>query len=231
VFKKVTAYCFYRLLSHISTIPIPQDTGDFRLMRRTIVDALSAMPEQQRFIRGMVSWVGGVQVPIVYVRQPRHAGATKYPLWKMIRFAADAITSFSVKPLRIATWMSLVAGSVALALLGYSIIQWFRDGTIEGWTSIMAAICVFGSLQFFLLGIIGEYVGRLFNEVKRRPLYLIDCIVSGHASVRPPIELSSLAPMERCEVVRRLHTKLKRQATRKRRQASGVTARAPGPPG
>jgi len=138
----------------------------------------------------------------------------------MIRFAADAVTSFSVKPLRIATWMSVVAGAVALALFGYSISQWLADGTIQGWTSTIAAICIFGSLQFLLLGIIGEYVGRLFSEAKRRPLYLIDCIVSGHASLRPPTELSYLMPMERREVVKRLHVELALQTTRKSQRDS-----------
>jgi polyisoprenyl-phosphate glycosyltransferase len=209
LFKKLSAQLFYRLLSRLSDTEIPQDAGDFRLMRRRIVDVIGAMPEQQRFIRGMVSWVGGVQVPLDYARRPRLAGETKYPFLKMVRFAADAITSFSVKPLRTAIWMAMTFGVVALMLLAYSLMRWFDEGTVPGWTSLMTALCIFSSLQFLLIGIIGEYVGRIFLEMKRRPLFLVDRIIAdGGTTVRPPMEWSTLPPAERHKVLEELRVTL-----------------------
>jgi dolichol-phosphate mannosyltransferase len=136
------------------------------------------MPEQQRFIRGMISWIGGRQVEIPYVREPRFSGTTKYPLGKMVKFAVDAVTSFSISPLRLATWLSFGGGIFSLLVMLHACLLWLTGQTVPGWTSIMAAIGVFGSLQLLVLGVIGEYVGRLFIEQKRRPLFLIDRVVT-----------------------------------------------------
>jgi glycosyltransferase involved in cell wall biosynthesis len=208
LFKRATASLFYRLLGWLSTTTIPRDTGDFRLMRRPVVDALLAMPEQQRFIRGMVSWIGGVQVPIDYERKARAAGETKYPLLKMLQFATDAVTSFSTRPLRVATWTAMVFGVLSMGLLGYGLFRWWTDGTVPGWTSLIATISFFSSIQFLMLGIIGEYVGRLVVEVKGRPLYMIDHLVSGDVRVHPPVNLSTMPMQERQAAVSRLHAGL-----------------------
>lgn len=172
-FKQVTAKLFYRLLGQLVDIPIPFDTGDFRLMSRRALDVLNSMPEQHRFVRGMVSWIGFTQTPIAYTRQPRYAGATKYPLTKMVRFAVDAITGFSVKPLRLSSYIGGVFGLFGLVLLLRSLYVWMVGGAIVGWTSLMSAVLILGSAQLFVLGIIGEYLGRLFIEAKGRPLFVI----------------------------------------------------------
>jgi dolichol-phosphate mannosyltransferase len=172
-FKRVTAKLFYRLLGHLVDVPIPLDAGDFRLMSRRALDVLNSMPEQHRFVRGMVSWIGFTQRPIAYTRQPRHAGATKYPLTKMVRFAVDAITGFSVKPLRVSSYIGGVFALLGLALFIRSLYVWTIGGAIVGWTSLMSAVIILGSVQLFVLGIIGEYLGRLFIEAKGRPLFVI----------------------------------------------------------
>jgi dolichol-phosphate mannosyltransferase len=174
VFKKATAAAFYRLLNRLVDVDIPRDTGDFRLMKRRVLDALQAMPERYRFVRGMVSWVGFRQAPLPYDRDARFVGETKYPLHKMISFAIDAITSFSVAPLRLASWLGVCAGFGALAVLAYVIGAWFMGDTVSGWTSTMAVVLVLGSVQLTILGIMGEYIGRMYMEAKRRPLYIVD---------------------------------------------------------
>jgi dolichol-phosphate mannosyltransferase len=200
-FKKLTAALFYRFLSRLSSVPIPQDTGDFRLMRRHVVELLVMMPEQQRFLRGMVSWLGGNQVPFPYVRDRRFAGSTKYSLTKMLAFAADAITSFSTRPLRVASHVALFSGCLAVLLFGYSVFRWLEDGTIPGWTSLMAALSMFSCLQFLVLGVIGEYIGRIFIEVKRRPLFLVDSISANGQSYRPPSDFGLMAHAERLKIM------------------------------
>lgn len=172
-FKRATAKLFYRLLGHLVDVPIPLDAGDFRLMSRRALDVLNSMPEQHRFVRGMVSWIGFPQRSIAYTRQPRHAGATKYPLTKMVRFAIDAITGFSVKPLRLSSYIGGVFGLLGLALLVRTLYVWKVGGAIVGWTSLMSVVILLGSAQLFVLGIIGEYLGRLFIEAKGRPLFVI----------------------------------------------------------
>lgn len=194
VFKRATAAGFYRLLGRLSGTPIPRDTGDFRLMSRRVVDALAAMPERQRFIRGMVSWVGGRQVPLPYERQARHAGTTGYPLRKMVAFALDAITSFSTAPLRLASWLGVAAAGLAVPLLAYTLWRWAQGGTVAGWSSTMAAITLFGAVQLIVLGILGEYVGRLFQEVKARPLFLVDTVLAGRSAHALPTDFSRLSP-------------------------------------
>ena len=152
---------------------IPLDAGDFRLMSRRALDALLAMPEQARFIRGMVAWIGFRQVPLPYDREERFAGRTKYPLKKMMRFAFDALTGFSSAPLKLASHagLALSVGSVLLILyIGYA---WLAGQNIQGWTSLMLVVVVLGAVQMFVLALMGEYIGRLYNEAKRRPLYIV----------------------------------------------------------
>lgn len=173
LFKKATAAAFYRALDHITDTPIPLDTGDFRLMTRRALDAFLAMPEQARFIRGMVAWVGFRQVPFLYDRAERHAGVTKYPLAKMIRFALDAITGFSTAPLRFASHAAVILALTSLLLLFYIAWGYFEGNRVQGWTSTMLVVVVLSAVQMFAIGMIGEYLGRLYVESKRRPLYLV----------------------------------------------------------
>ena len=172
-FKRATAHGFYRLLSRATDVDIPVDAGDFRLMSRRALDALLAMPEQARFIRGMVAWIGFRQVPFAYDRQERFAGETKYPFKRMLRFALDALTGFSSAPLKLASYAGLwlAAGSVLLIL--YIAYAWIAGESIQGWTSLMAVVLVLGSVQMFVLALMGEYIGRLYNEAKGRPLYIV----------------------------------------------------------
>lgn len=184
IFKLATAAAFYRVLDKVTDTPIPLDTGDFRLMTRRALDAFLALPEQARFIRGMVAWVGFRQVPFVYDRQERHAGESKYPLSKMIRFALDAVTGFSTAPLRFASHAGLALTGSALLLALYIVVAWLMGRAIQGWTSLMLVVVLLGAVQMFVLGMIGEYLGRLYVESKRRPLYLVADIagpVKGHA--------------------------------------------------
>lgn len=186
IFKKITAAFFYRMLDRITDTPIPLDTGDFRLMTRRALDAFLSLPEQARFIRGMVAWVGFKQVPFPYDRHERHAGESKYPLGKMIRFALDAITGFSTAPLRFASHVGLLLTGASALLVLYILIGWLFGAAIPGWTSLMLVVVVLGAVQMFVLGMIGEYLGRLYVESKRRPLYLVADVagpVKGHASL------------------------------------------------
>lgn len=175
-FKTGSAAAFYRLLRRMTDIDIPSDTGDFRLMTRRTVDIFKTMPEQFRFIRGLISWIGLRQTAIVYDRKARHGGQSGYPLRKMIAFATDAITSFSVLPLRVVSYIGLLASAASVLTFGYALIQWLRGATITGWTSLACMILAFGGLQFLFLGVLGEYVGRIYIEGKRRPLFIIDSI-------------------------------------------------------
>ena len=175
-FKLWTARAFYRSMNRLSRVQLPLDTGDFRLMDRAVVDALLRMPERDRFLRGMVSWAGFRQVAVPYRRDARHAGESKYPWVKMLRFASDAVFSFSLAPLRMAVWTGFFV--IFLALLGISyavIIRVFFDPSNweRGWASIFVAILFMGGVQLVSLGIIGEYVGRIYGEVKQRPLYFV----------------------------------------------------------
>jgi len=180
-FKRGTAKLFYRLLSRLAEIEIPLDTGDFRLMSRRALDALLALPEQSRFIRGMVAWVGFRQVPIVYDRAERHAGESKYPLGRMMRFALDAVTGFSTAPLRMASHVGMWLVVASILLLIYIAIGFLTGTAIQGWTSLMLVVVVLGAVQMFVLGMIGEYLGRLYVEAKKRPLYIVSDI-AGRAS-------------------------------------------------
>ncbi len=173
-FKRGTASLFYRLLHLLSETRIPPDTGDFRLMSRRTLDILNRMPERQRFVRGMVSWIGFRQVALPYMRQERRAGTSNYPTRRMIRLALDAITGFSTRPLRMASLLGLVFGLIGCCGIVVSVISWIGGHTIPGWTSVMVVILALGGIQLTVLGIIGEYLGRLYLESKQRPLYLID---------------------------------------------------------
>jgi polyisoprenyl-phosphate glycosyltransferase len=174
-FKLWTAKLFYRCIDRLSDTRIPLDTGDFRLLDRKVVDALLSMPERDRFVRGMVSWLGFSQVAVPYRRARRLAGVTKYPFFKMLRFAADGIVSFSILPLRLATWFGFAASG--LAVLGILAVLLERilgvPGLVKGWTSILIAVLFLGGVQLICLGILGEYIGRIYGESKRRPLYLV----------------------------------------------------------
>ena len=178
-FKLLTAKVFYRLINALSDTEIPMDTGDFRLMSRKALDMLRSMPERQRFIRGMVSWIGLRQDALPYHRDARFAGETKYPLRKMIAFAADAITSFSVRPLKLASLAGVACAAVGLAFTAHAVWARLAGETTPGWASIVAAILICSSLQLLVLGLIGEYLGRMYMEAKGRPMYLIDRVVGG----------------------------------------------------
>ncbi|HET7709298.1 MAG TPA: glycosyltransferase family 2 protein [Sphingomicrobium sp.] len=172
-FKRATAAGFYRLLARATDVDIPVDAGDFRLMSRRALDVLLAMPEQARFIRGMVAWIGFRQVPFPYDRDERFAGVTKYPLAKMVRFALDALTGFSSAPLKLASHAGLWLSAGSLLLIAYIGWAWASGQSIQGWTSLMLIVVVLGAVQMFVLALMGEYIGRLYNEAKGRPLYVV----------------------------------------------------------
>jgi dolichol-phosphate mannosyltransferase len=173
-FKLATARLFYRVLNKLSSVPIPLDTGDFRLMSRPVVDVLRAMPERDRFIRGMVSWVGFKQIALPYKRAQRFAGETKYPLKKMLTFAFDGILSFSSKPLELSLVLGM--GITALSTLGTLGIIAQRI-FVGNWVSleliVLVAVSLLGGLQLLCMGILGQYIGRIYNEIKNRPLYTV----------------------------------------------------------
>jgi dolichol-phosphate mannosyltransferase len=189
-FKIATARAFYRLLNRLSDVPIPLDTGDFRLMSRAVVDTLRAMPERDRFVRGMVSWVGFRQVALPYRRAERFAGETKYPLRKMLRFATDGILSFSTKPLQLSVAMGMVSALLALVGIVYALsLRLFTSIWVEGWTALMIAVLFIGGVQLISIGILGEYIGRIYNEIKRRPLYVVEEYL-GFEDARPAMSRS-----------------------------------------
>jgi dolichol-phosphate mannosyltransferase len=173
-FKRTTARGFYRLLNRLSDTPIPSDVGDFRLMDRAVVDAFLSMPERDRFVRGMVAWLGFRQAAVPYARPERPAGTTKYPFARMARFAADALVSFSLAPLRFATVLGFVASLVAVAGIVWALVVYAIGDTVQGWTTILVAVLFLGGVQLLALGIIGEYLGRVYREAKRRPLYVVE---------------------------------------------------------
>jgi len=181
LFKRASAAMFYRLLRRMVDIEIAADAGDFRLMSRRALDNLNAMPERYRFVRGMVSWIGLRQVAFPYERQARFAGVTHYPLKKMLLLAFDAMTSFSIAPLRFASHLGLGFGVLGLCVLGYTLASWMAGNVLPGWTSLAAIVLILGSVQLLVLGIFGEYLGRMYMETKRRPLYVNADIVCDSA--------------------------------------------------
>lgn len=173
-FKKTTALLFYRLLRSMTSVDIPVDTGDFRLIDRKVNEVLRSLKEKNRFVRGLVSWVGFRQTSVEYVREERFAGETKYPLRKMISFALDGITSFSYKPLKIATYVGFLLSLFSFIYLVVVVIQkLFFTVEVSGWTSIVAINLLFNGIILMLLGVIGEYIGRIYDESKNRPLYIV----------------------------------------------------------
>ncbi|UYV36879.1 glycosyltransferase family 2 protein [Rhodobacteraceae bacterium D3-12] len=177
-FKRNSARGFSRLINRLSEVPIPEDTGDFRLMGRSVVDVLKEMPERHRFLRGMVAWTGFRQVALPYDRPERYAGTTKYPLRKMVRYALDGLLSFSTKPLQISIALGLLAAGLAVAGIFYALVlRLFTSVWVEGWTALMIAVLFLGGVQLVSLGIMGEYVGRIYREVQRRPLYVVREVV------------------------------------------------------
>lgn len=172
--KLTTASLYYSLLRRVTKIDIPANVGDFRLLSRRVVDQLTALREKDRFVRGLVSWIGFRQEGVTYRRDRRYAGETKYPYRKMIKFALDGITSFSSVPLKLATWLGYAAALLAVVYLVSVFVQKLLGYTVQGWATIMAAMLFMGAVQLICLGILGEYLGRVFNEVKSRPMYVID---------------------------------------------------------
>lgn len=174
VFKLITAKYFYKFLNYMSDVDIPKDTGDFRLIDRKIAYIFNKMSEKNRFIRGLISWIGFNQTFVEYDRNERFAGVTKYPLKKMIKFASDGIISFSSKPLKMIIRMGFLTVILAFAVLIYSLCaKLFGFPTESGWTSMMVAITLFSGVQLLSLGIIGEYIARIYEESRNRPLYIV----------------------------------------------------------
>jgi len=178
VFKRMTAKIFYRFLRRMTSVDLPPDTGEFRLIDRKVCDAVNSLPEKSRYIRGLVSWVGFKQIPVEYVREERFAGVTKYPFRKMVTFAMDAITSFSYKPLKLATMLGFSISFISfLYILNVIYQRFFTDRTIEGWASTIAAILFTQGIVLMILGLMGEYIGRIYTELQNRPNYIIQEII------------------------------------------------------
>ena len=181
VLKKFTSWLFYRSLRKLANIDIPKDTGDFRLMDRKVVDAFNALPERNRFVRGMITWTGFRATGVRFDRAPRFAGQTKYNYFKLVRLAIDSITSFTTMPLKIATWLGLMVATAAILWIGVVVWQFFfwvnPDGTayrLPGYTFQTIAILFLGGMQIFLIGVIGEYLARTYEQVQGRPVYIVD---------------------------------------------------------
>lgn len=175
-FKLFTAKAFYTTLNKLSDVEIPKDTGDFRLVDRKVVDVINALPEHNKFLRGLFSWVGFKQIPFEYERKERIAGKTKYPLGKMLKLAQDGIFSFSTKPLRIVGTMGIISILISIIILVYSILSYFFNWNelTAGWTSMMVTMTFLGGMILISLWMIGEYVGRIYDETKRRPEFIIE---------------------------------------------------------
>ena len=182
--KLWTASLFYRFLKSVVSLDIPVDVGDFRLMSRRVVNQLKEIRERDRFIRGLVSWIGFNQIGVIYQRESRYAGETKFSYAKMLKFALDGITSFSSMPLRVATILGYGTSLVALVYACVVLIQKFMGVTVQGWATIMMGILFLGGIQLICLGIIGEYIGRIFNETKGRPLYIVEAVVNQDNSLQ-----------------------------------------------
>lgn len=175
-FKLFTAASFYRILKRMTSVDIPVDTGDFRLIDRRVLDEFKKMRERARFVRGMVSWIGFKQGAVYYSRDPRLAGETKYPFSKMLRFAIDGILSFSQVPLRFSSAFGLVSSAISFLFMVYGLVvkYFFPQNAIPGWASLFSAVLFLGGVQLICIGVLGEYVGRIYEELKRRPLYIVD---------------------------------------------------------
>ena len=175
-FKLMTAKMFYKILNNLSDVEIPKDTGDFRLVDRKVVDVINSMPEHNKFLRGLFSWVGFKQEPIEYERQERFAGKTKYPLKKMLKLASDGIISFSTKPLKIIGGIGIASIFISFILLIYAILSYiFKwNNLASGWTSLMVAITFFAGVQLVSIWMISEYIARIYDDTKQRPEYIVN---------------------------------------------------------
>lgn len=175
-FKLLTAKVYYRILSKLTSVDIPVDTGDFRLMDRRVVNELKKMRERARFVRGMVSWVGFKQCHVRYIREKRFAGETKYPFRKMFRFALDGILSFSQVPLKLSSAFGLMSAGLSFIFMIYGLVMrmFFPEHVVPGWSSIFVALLFLGGIQLICVGILGEYLGRIHEEIKGRPIYICD---------------------------------------------------------
>ena len=174
-FKRATANLFYRGLRRLSSVDQPLDVGDFRLLDRSVVDSLRAMPEQDRYLRGMISWVGFRSIEVTFRRDERAGGESKYGLRAMIRLATNGLLGFSDVPLRLALWFGMIVSVVALAFGAYIVLNWVLNSElVEGWASTVVILTTLGGIQLLMLGIVGLYIGRIHNEVKRRPLYFVN---------------------------------------------------------
>ena len=175
-FKLFTAKMFYKVLNGLSDVEIPKDTGDFRLADKKVIDVINSLPEHNKFLRGLFSWVGFKQIPFEYERKERFAGKTKYPLKKMLKLASDGITSFSTKPLKVLGALGIMSIIVSIILLIYAIISYvFRLNSLTpGWTSLMVTITFLGGMQLLSIWLISEYIGKIYDESKGRPEYIID---------------------------------------------------------
>jgi polyisoprenyl-phosphate glycosyltransferase len=172
-FKSASAALFYRLIHRLSDVKIPVDTGDFRLITRPVLEALLGLPERHRFVRGMIAWLGYRQEPVCYERDARFAGATNYTLSRMLKFAGDALTGFSTVPLRFAHVVANASLLFGLGVLGYVVWSYARGLTVPGWASAVCVVALLSTAQLFVLGVIGEYVGRTYTEAKGRPLFIV----------------------------------------------------------
>lgn len=176
VFKLLSAKMFYKTLNSLSDVEIPKDTGDFRLVDRKVIDVINQLPEHNKFLRGLFSWVGFKQYAFEYERQGRAAGKTKYPLKKMMKLASDGIVSFSTKPLKIVGGIGIITIIISIAILIYSLVSYAfnLNNLTPGWTSIMVAITLFSGVQLLSIWIMSEYIARIYDETKRRPEYIIE---------------------------------------------------------
>ena len=176
VFKLLTAKMFYQTLNVLSDVDIPQDTGDFRLVDRKVVDVMNSMPEHNKFLRGLWGWIGFKQIPYEYERKERFAGKTKYPLKKMLKLASDGIIGFSTKPLKLVGALGIISIFISMIILIYSLISyiWGLNNLTAGWTSIMVTITLFSGVQLLSIWVMSEYIGRIYDETKFRPQYIID---------------------------------------------------------
>jgi dolichol-phosphate mannosyltransferase len=175
-FKRWTSKVYYGLMDRISEVPLPRQAGDFRLLDRKVVDVLDQMPERNRYVRGMVAWVGFPQCAVEYERDPRFAGSTNYTLGRMIRLALDGLTSFSDRPLRLATQLGVVVMALSFAVAAWTIVASLFDlgSSSRGWSSLMAVVLLLGGVQLLCIGVLGEYLGRVYRETKGRPLYVVN---------------------------------------------------------
>jgi dolichol-phosphate mannosyltransferase len=185
-FKVLTSKLYYGIIDRVSEVPLPREAGDFRLLDRAVVDVLARMPERNRYVRGMVAWAGFAQCAVEYERDPRFAGDTKYTFRKMVHLAFDGITSFSDRPLRLATQLGLVVMAAAFAFAAWVIVASIVDpgGGGRGWPSLMAVVALLGGIQLLCIGVLGEYIGRIYRETKGRPLYVVSEVLE--ASVDEP---------------------------------------------